>query len=309
MAPDLSEPRVRVATMTIVVFFENAQIGRLARERIGALAAKHPSRVIVLDGTHSNDAPNEGDDWVEAGARDADGDALAQRVASLRLRDAPVVLAWIARGVGGDERFCALVPEAQTVVYNSSLVDDEAGALGELVEYVAKHPDAAIADIAYLRLAPWQESIAILFDGDEAAELEQLQRVEIECGSEPEGLYLLGWLASRLEWTCHAAGAFFDRRKRRIAYDIRRGGEARRVRRVVMTSKDSSFVAQVDEDGASIHLNVTGARPRPARYRAVHDAGISALVERAILTSGGDRTFAAALAAAGQILTGRTRRA
>ena len=40
-----------VATMTLVVFFENPAIGELARERIHLLSAKHPSRVIVLDAT------------------------------------------------------------------------------------------------------------------------------------------------------------------------------------------------------------------------------------------------------------------
>lgn len=303
MAPDLTQAHVRVATMTIVVFFEDAHIGKLARERIGALAAKHPSRVIVLDGTRDKPDLVGKDDWIETGARDADGQSLAQRVASLRLREAPVVLLWIARGIGDDERFCALAPEAQTIVYNSSLVDDGADALCELVDYVAEHQDAALSDIAYLRLAPWQESIAILFDGDEAVELDRLERIAIECGSEPEGLYLLGWLASRLGWTVDSRDAFTDQHGHRIAFAMRRGGDRRRVRRVQLETAQSSFVAEANADGASIHLNVTGRRTRPARYRAVHDAGISALVERAILTSGKDTTFAAALAIAGHIIS------
>lgn len=305
MAPDLTQAHVRVATMTIVVFFEDAQIGKLARERIGALSAKHPSRVIILDGSREKAPENRDDDWIEVGARTADGPSLAQRVASLRLHDAPVVLAWIARGVGGDDRFCALAPEAQTVVYNSSLVDDGSDALCELVQYVAHHQDAAISDIAYLRLAPWQESIAILFDGDEAPELERLVCVETECGSEPEGLYLLGWLASRLGWTVASGNAFADHQGRRIDFALRPGGNPRRVRRVQLQTTDATFVAEA-ADETSIHLNVIGGRARPARYRPVHDAGISALVERAILTGGNDRTFAAALAIAGEILARRT---
>lgn len=302
MAPDLTQPTVRVATMTIVVFFEDAHIGKLARERIAALAAKHPSRVIVLDGTRGKGSPDQNDDWIEAGARGASGPDLSQRVASLRLRDTPLVLLWIARGIGGDERFCALAPEAKTVVYNSSLVDDEPGALREVIDYVAHHRDAALADIAYLRLAPWQESVAVLFDGEEAAELDYVDSVDIECGSEPEGLYLLGWLISRLGWQVAAGDTLLNKRGRRVGFKVRRGGHQRRVRRVELASAESTFLAEADRDGASIHLSVTGKRPRPARYRAVHDAGISALVERAILTGGNDRTFAAALAAAGDIL-------
>jgi glucose-6-phosphate dehydrogenase assembly protein OpcA len=306
MAPNLT-PQVRVATMTIVVFFEDDEIGRLARERIAALAAKHPSRVIVLDATRDDDTPGSDGDWIEAGARGAGAKTLATRVATLRLHEAPVVLLWIARGIGDDDRFCELAADAQTVVYNSSLADDEPGALCELVEYVARHADAALADIAYLRLAPWQESIAMLFDGEEAAELERLQRVEIECGSEPEGLYLLGWLASRLGWSVSAPDAFQTARRGRVEFALRRGGNPRRIRRVELKSEQSTFVAEADAGDASIHLDVSGGRAHPARYRPVHDAGISALVERAILTSANDRTFTAALAAAGEILAYRRR--
>ncbi len=61
-----------VATMTVVVFFENPAIGELARERIRMLAAKHPSRVIVLDGAQTDSMYRvEGCDWVELGLRKA----------------------------------------------------------------------------------------------------------------------------------------------------------------------------------------------------------------------------------------------
>jgi hypothetical protein len=108
-----------------------------------------------------------------------------------------------------------------------------------------------------------------------------------------------------LGWTIDSGNAFAAKDGRRIEFAIRRGGNPRRVRRMQMETTDSTFVAQADADGASIHLNVTGGRTRPARYRAVHDAGISALVERAILTGGNDKTFAAALAIAGEILAQR----
>lgn len=300
------QPQVRVATMTIVVFFEDAAIGALARDRIHALASKHPSRVILLDGTRDEGSRNDdGSDWLEVGARDAGAEALTSSVAVLRLADAPVVLLWIAPGIGDDDRFCALAPEAQTVVYNSSLVDAGAGALRELVAYVANHPELPLADIAYLRLAPWQESIAILFDGEEAAELNELRRVEIECGSDPEGLYLIGWLASRLGWSAQNGGSLENALGGRIEFAMSRGGDPRRIRRVALCSSDSTFAAQADAAGQTIHLSVSGGRQRPERYRLVNDAGIAALVERAILTSQHDRTFQAALAAAGEILAQR----
>jgi glucose-6-phosphate dehydrogenase assembly protein OpcA len=295
-----------VATMTILVFFEDPAIGELARDRIHTLASKHPSRVIVLDGTQDEGVQRvETPDWIELGVKNSSADVLHSAASALRLRETPLVLLWIAPRIGDDERFCALSPEAQTVVYNSSLVDAGHGALCELVEYVEAHPELPISDIAYLRLAPWQESVATLFDGDEAAELLDLTSVEFGCGSEPEAFYLLGWLASRLGWTPRSAERLVAPSGKQISIAIRREGEPRRVRRVALSSTRSRFLAEMDEDGMAIHLSISGAGRSLQRYRAINSPGIAALVERAILSGQNDRIFQASLAAAGQILAVR----
>jgi glucose-6-phosphate dehydrogenase assembly protein OpcA len=295
---------VYVATMTIVVFFEDAAIGELARDRIHTLAAKHPSRVVLFDGTQSDALHHvEGEDWVELGAKGSNAALLRGALNALRLPEAPVILLWIAPGIGDDERFCELSRDARTVVYNSSLVDAGNTALHQLVDYVGRHPELPIADIAYLRLAPWQESVAILFDGEESSELLDLTSVEIACGSDPEALYLLGWLASRLGWKPVSATMLTSPSAKQIAFAIRREGEPRRIARVALTSTRSSFVAEVDPHGETINLSVSGSRAKPPRLRAINNPGVAALVERAILTSQNDRVFQASLAAAGAILT------
>ncbi len=294
---------MKVTTMTMVVLFEDAEIGELARDRIRTLASKHPSRVIVLDGTQGEELHRvEAPDWIELGIAGADGAALRSAVAALRLPEAPLVLLWIARGIRSDERFAALSDHVQTVVYNSSLLDGDHEALCELVDYVEHHPHLPLADIAYLRLAPWQESIAIFFDGEDLAELFELKRVEISCGSEPEGLYLLGWLASRLRWTPCAANALLNRRGRQIEYEIRREGEPRRIRSVALHSPRSTFVAQADPSADIIHLSVGGSTKHPQRYRAINNPGIAALLERAILWGQNDAIFHDSLDLAGEIL-------
>lgn len=292
-----------VVTMTIVVFFENPAIGELARERMHVLASKHPSRVMVLDASapptlHRVDAC----DWIELGIHDSGPEMLRAAVAALRLPDAPLVLLWAAPGIGSDPRFESLAQDAQTIVYNSSLLDSGRDALRELVRYVSDHPELPIADIAYLRLAPWQECVAIFFDGKAADELRDLERVEIACGSDSEALYLLGWLASRLRWRPSAADALIDSSGKRIVFSIDRQGEPRRIVRIALSSSRSTFVAEVDPEQATIHLSVTGSSEHGARYRAIENPGIPALVERAILWGQDDRLFGAALAAAGKIL-------
>ena len=248
-----------------------------------------------------------GCDWIELGAKRAGPEMLRSAIAALRLAEAPIVLLWIASGIGNDARFAMLCEDVQTVVYNSSLLDSGHDALCELVEYVELHPDLPLADIAYLRLAPWQECVAIFFDGKAAQELDDLQRVDITCGSEPEALYVLGWLASRLQWTPAAPNALVDRFGKRIAFEIRRGGEPRRIARIALGSSRSTFVAEVDKNQETIHLSVSGSSRHGPRYRAINNTGIAALLERAILWGRNDRIFQAALAAAGAILSqGRT---
>ncbi len=291
-----------VATMTLAVFFENEAIGELAHERIGKLASKHPSRVIMLDATRAqNDYRVQSCDWIELGVKESAPELLSSALSTLRLADAPVILLWIARGIGSDDRFSALCEDASTIVYNSSLLDTGHEALRELVDYAAEHPALALADIAYLRLGPWQECVATFFDGSASAELRELERVEIACGSDPEAFYLLGWLASRLQWAPSSADALVDAKGKTIRFEIRREGEPRRIASIALHSARSNFVAQLDAAGESILLSVTGARER-TRHEAVKHPGIAALVERAILWGHNDRVFYEALAAAGRII-------
>lgn len=288
--------------MSVIVFFENPAIGELARDRIHMLASKHPSRVIVLDAAQSsNFQVVDGCDWVELGVKESSPEMLRSAVAALKLPDAPVVLLWIARGIGSDPRFAMLCEEAQTVVYNSSLLDVGSEALAELVDYVAQNAGVPLADIAYLRLAPWQECVAIFFDG-KTDELAELERVEIGCGSEPEAYYLVGWLASRLQWTPTDSDALLSKSGKRVVFRIIRQGEPRRIARIALSSSQSTFVAEVDKREETILLSVTGSSEHGARRRAINNPGIAALVERAILWGQNDRVFRAALAAAGEIL-------
>lgn len=294
-----------VATMTVVVFFENEAIGELARERIQILAGKHPSRIVILDATQNENVHRvQSCDWIELGVKDSGPELLRAAVARLRLSDAPVVLLWIARGIASDARFSALCEDVSTIVYNSSLLDAGHEALHELVAYAQEHPALPLADIAYLRLAPWQECVATFFDGNAALELLELERVEIDCGSEPEGIYLVAWLASRLNWSSADDDALVDRRGKRVTFEIHREGEPRRIARIALHSSQSAFVAQLDASGESILLSVSGAR-HGTRHEAVKHPGIAALVERAILWGQNDRVFYETLAAAGRILAHR----
>jgi glucose-6-phosphate dehydrogenase assembly protein OpcA len=296
--------RMDVALMTLVAYFEDANVGAWLRDRLQSLAAKDPARVIFLDATQPAGAQTVSAEWLELGVAGEDPDVLQSVVASLTLPQVPVVLVWASKHVAGDARFSALASLARTVVYNSSALGTDDSGLRALVEFERAHPEMLVSDVAYLRLAGWQESIALFFDGKNVIrELFDLRRVEITSGSAAEAYYLLGWLASRLEWKPCACDRFCNRFGTEIAFTLAHDGPPRRIRRVALHSTQSHFLAELQPgDPGAIELTVEGAAQHEARCHPLSDAGTAALIERAILTGRQDRIFQDTLAAAGEIL-------
>lgn len=297
--------RMDVALMTLVAYFEDAAVGEWLRDRLHALAGKDPARVILLDATRAAGTRSVSAEWVELGVAESDPEILRSIVASLTLPQAPVVLVWASKHVAADARFSALASLARTIVYNSSAVGADDSGLRALVEFERAHPEMFVSDVAYLRLAPWQESIALFFDAKNVIrELFDLRRVEITSGSAAEAYYLLGWLASRLEWRPCAADRFCNRFGTEIAFTLAHEGPPRRIRRVALHSTQSSFVAELQAgDPGAIELTVEGAARHSARCHPLVDVGTAALIERAILIGQQDRVFHDTLVAAADILT------
>lgn len=301
------------ATMTLVVFFEDDSVAGWVTQRTHAIAEKHPSRVLLLDGTQTEDTHRADQactrgEWVELGCKGSSADALRAALAALALPEAPIVLAWIGRTIANDERFLALARAAHTVVVSSSVVFTDNRALDDLIVFVERHPEIAVQDIAYLRLAAWQELVAEFFDEpDLLDELTRLRDVQVSAGSDAEMYYLLGWLASRLGWSpcggnqfCNAAGDI-------IRFSLVREGPPRRLSRVVLASANVSFAAFVHpNDDAAVCLRISGAKEREERSAPLHTMDIASLIERAILNTSRDDVFLQSLIAARQILDRRT---
>ncbi len=313
-----NDDAMNVALMTLVAFFESEAVGAWMRDRIHSLAVKDPARVIILDGTqtaalrHVGGVCEQHDDclktrgeWIELGVQGTHPDAIASAVAALSLPQTPIVLIWASANIGHDPRFIGISPNVRTVVYNSSALDDGEDGLRELIAFAHAHPDVSICDLAYLRLAPWQESIALFFDGKNVIrELFDLRRVEIASGSAAEAYYLLGWLASRLEWSACAPNRFCNRFGTEIAFTIERAGTPRRIRRIALHSSATQFVAEL-QGGKSpvIGLRVTGAVPHADRFHPINHLDTASLIERAIAIGHDDRIFNDTLLAASDILS------
>ncbi|MDQ2992101.1 MAG: glucose-6-phosphate dehydrogenase assembly protein OpcA [Candidatus Eremiobacteraeota bacterium] len=259
--------------MTFVVYVDDASIVKEAQLRAEALIEKHPARLVLVDFSTSKATPEE----------------LKSTTHAQIVPDVPTVLFWAGKESVRDPNFFALNELADILVLDSSRGSGDIESLRQLIEYFAQGRRSKVQDLAYLRLAPWQEMIATFFDDVELApDLGKIESVEIVAGSPAEQYYLLGWLASRLSW-----------KPDMVKFVLRSKGEPRRVYDVALTSADSTYRACLEEcKGRVVCLTVEGSHARERHCETLHDVSIVALVEQAILRPGTSDVFRATLDAA-----------
>jgi glucose-6-phosphate dehydrogenase assembly protein OpcA len=137
---------------------------------------------------------------------------LASCIETLSVTDVPTTLVWLGHVHADDLVFAPIARGADRIILDAaqaSLFD-----LARVVRWAdgggrsaAGAPSPGVADLAWTRLAPWQELCARLFDEPRVRGLAQkVTRVGIAQAGEAgfalgsEGMLMLGWLATRLEW-------------------------------------------------------------------------------------------------------------
>ncbi|HEY8314745.1 MAG TPA: glucose-6-phosphate dehydrogenase assembly protein OpcA [Candidatus Baltobacteraceae bacterium] len=311
---------VSATTLNLVAFVEDAALLGWLKERIDAIAQKHPSRTLVLDATHTDsthavhtEAKDVGDtlsthaEAIELGVAGVSAESLASIVRALTVPNVQTVLCWAGSHLAGDMRFRQLTSIANSLVLDSSRVDATAQTLYELTDWMAGGHHPAVRDLAYMRLGPWQDMIAQFFDeADLAGELASISRVTVAAGSQAEAYYLVGWLASRLQWHARGAAEFCNSQGQIIAVAFEEQGGARRVRRIALESGHSTFTAELQKDSPDlVCLRVEGKKARPQRCAPLHDIDVVSLIEEAILVPDGGNLFRESLATARALLEER----
>lgn len=302
---------MKLATMTLAIFFGSDDGADWVRDRTRALAEKHPSRVVVLDAsTHADervvDLPRGASEWIEVGVQSMHAGELDALLTRLRLPDAPLVLLWIAESLAEDERFLALADRADDLICSTSVVRIDERPLRDLCAFIEAHPETPIQDVAYLRLIAWQELIAGFFDDPaNRRELGELRSIEVSGGSDAEMYYLLGWIASRLDWKL-VDRETFAAPSGNVHFTMQREGAPRRLASVILTSAGARFSARVHaEDPNAVLLSIEGTVTAPERSAPLHTVDLASLVERAILMRGRDHVFIESLAMARAIIERR----
>jgi glucose-6-phosphate dehydrogenase assembly protein OpcA len=222
-------PKTRVCTMNLVVVAGNRTMADRYTGIVDEVTGSIPGRAIVVALEPDSPAATLDGDATAVGAGGGESQGVfservrltatgstcarvASAVESLCVPEIPTTLVWLGRVHVDDPVFLALANTAQRVI-----LDTEYTSLGSLMKLAAwaraEEGRPAVADLAWTRLAVWQELCARFFDDPNMRDHAQgVTRLTLSQASEPgtrlgsEGSLLLGWVATRLGWKVQRLG-------------------------------------------------------------------------------------------------------
>ncbi len=278
-------PKARACTMNLVVVAATPALAARWLPVIDEVLLGTPARAIVAglapdtaDGLEATTtavcAPGDGgplacSERVTLVARGAVCAHLPSCIAALCVTDVPTTLVWLGEMRAGDATFEHLARDASRIV-----LDAAEGSLGSLARAVywararATADRPGVADLAWTRLAPWQEMCARMFDAPSLRSVaSRMTRVTLlqagEAGAMlgPEGILFVGWLATRLGWKKGAPPG----RPGAVTFVREDGGEVELVTAASPTSKGPrQALAAVRIEASADTVVVRGAIAREA---------------------------------------------
>lgn len=315
---ELSRTKLSTSTLNLVVWIDDAGRRAWIIERTELVGEKHPSFALILDRTGC--CPGEAvvitsdrdvlshftvqGERVVVDVSEAAPETVAELVSTFCPSGVPTVVWWTGSNVADRPHFEALLPYVTTLVVDSSGSATDERTLCSIVRFHAQHPEIAVRDLAWLRLHPWQEMIAHLFDDPALLEeLFDITALHVASGSISEALYLAGWLASRLGWNATGPGSFTDRNGKTIAFHYEAAGDIRRIQRICLDSTTTWYHAQlVDGSPEVVRVWSEGKHARLPALFTLHHVDNASLIERAVLEGRSDELFETALRSAATLL-------
>ena len=137
------------------------------------------------------------------------GNAAARAASAIEaflVPEIPTALVWLGRVHTDDPVFEALANDAQRII-----LDSEYTSIASVIQVVAwarnQRNAPEVADLAWTRIAVWQEMLARFFDNVESRPLaSKVTRIRLTQAGEPgarigpEAALMLGWIGTRLGW-------------------------------------------------------------------------------------------------------------
>lgn len=303
-------------SLNVVAFVENDEaLLRWMAESSDAFAEAHGFRILLLDGssdarkhnvrTHckeSGDTLLTSLEQIQIGVKEISAPQLRSVVHDLLVPNVRNVLLWAGKHLT-DERFGRLSDLAERIVLFSSL-GTGIDSLRELAQLHENEVTSRVCDLAYMRLLAWQDHIAQFFDEpDLAAELPNINRVDVTSGSEPEAYYLAAWLAGRLGWEPCGDMVFAGPNGCTINVGFHKEGLPRRIKSIELHAASCTFGVSLAADAEDlICLTVSGKKSRPLRCVPLHDVDIVSLVERAIFSPDDEGVYLQTLGVVSRLL-------
>ncbi len=225
---DGGPPKTRVCTMNLVVIASTLELAdrylpvadevaksSLARAIVVALAPDDPSSELTGEGTAICGVDEGPDTCIERVRLYAKGNMcarVASTVEALLVPEIPTTLVWLGKVYVDDPVFVSLAKVAQQIVTDSDYTS--VTNLMDLARWSRESPDRPkIADLAWTRLAGWQDLVARFFDDPKMQPFaERVTKLTLRQASEKgarlgsEACLLLGWLGTRLGWKASRLG-------------------------------------------------------------------------------------------------------
>lgn len=229
-------PLTRVCTMNLVVVAPTHELLERYTPVVDEVTASIPARAILA--SIEPDATGEeisGDATavcsLEAGKKICSeritlacrGNAAARAASAIEaflVPEIPTALVWLGRVHVDDPIFEDLANDANRIV-----LDSEYTSIASVIQVVkwsrTRRNTTEIADLAWTRIAVWQEMLARFFDDVEARPLaSKVSRIKLTQACDPgarigpEAALILGWIGTRLGWkTSRLAGALRFKRE------------------------------------------------------------------------------------------------
>ncbi len=223
-------PRSRVCTMNLVVMTSSHELAEKYVPVVDEVTRSIPSRAIVVELLpDSKESALTADvsavcsleggkdvcsERIRLAAHGVICDRVGSAVEALLVPELPTALVWLGRVHVEDPIFVNLASEAQRLVLDTEYTSVQS--LMQVARWAREEPGRPfVADLAWTRLAPWQEMCARFFDEPRLREhamhvtsiaIHQASEAGARLGS--EGALLLGWFATRLGWKAvHVAGS------------------------------------------------------------------------------------------------------
>jgi len=221
-------PKSRVCTMNIEVVAGSRALLDRYMPVIDEVTASIPARVILaaiepdaagdeITGTATAVCSIEGGRNIcsERITLWATGNACARSASAIEaflVPEIPTALVWLGRVHVDDPVFEDLANDAHRIILDSLFTS--LGSLLHVAAWARKQPDGPkISDMAWTRLASWQEMTARFFDSpDTRALASKITKISLKQASDPgarlgcEPALLLGWLGTRLGWKVSRLG-------------------------------------------------------------------------------------------------------